>query len=425
MSALKKNPLSPLMKRVVWIGPFGLGAIAALIWMFWPQITGIIPVGEPEEQPADALTLTQAGFDDLAGWRVDDMQGALRAFQRSCTPLLKRADDRDFGPDPRMGTIGQWRDVCETALMLDADQITGDAARAFFEAGFTPWLAGNNGKSEGLFTGYYEPELQGSLTRQGDYQTPLYARPDDLIEVNLGDFSSDLAGKRIAGRVSGGRLQPYHDRTAIEGGALAGQDLELVWVDDAVAAFFLQIQGSGRVVLEDGSILKIGYAATNGHPYFAIGRDLIERGALTRETVSLQTIRAWLSDNPDQAADVMNKNASYVFFTNLPGDPDAGPLGSQGVPLETGRSLAVDRRFHAMGAPVWLETSDAMNADRQFHRLMIAQDTGGAIRGPVRGDIFFGPGDEAALYAGHMNRQGRKFILLPKKLVLATDQRQN
>lgn len=386
--------------------------------MFWPDISGLITETTKEPAPQkEELTLRAVPYGQLDGWQSDDMRGSVRAFQRSCRAMVRRDDDRGVGPDTRMGTIGQWRGACETALALDADTLRKDDARAFFQSDFTPYLVGNGKTSEGLFTGYYEPELRGNLTRDGKYQTAIYLKPDDMVSVDLGEFSDELKGKKLVGRLSGSSLKPYYDRAEIEGGALSGRDLEMVWVDDAVDAFFLQIQGSGRVVLPDGSVLRVGYAATNGQAYYAIGRELIERGALTRETVSLQTIRKWLHDNPDEADAVMNTNASFVFFQPLktdPDDPDAGPLGSQGVALEPGRSLAVDRRFHAMGVPVWLETSDPMNADRTFHRLMVAQDTGGAIRGPVRGDIFFGPGEDAALFAGHMNRTGQKFILLPK-----------
>lgn len=383
--------------------------------MFWPDISGLITETTKEPAPQkEELTLRAVPYGQLDGWQRDDMRGSVRAFQRSCRAMVRRSDDRGVGPDARMGTIGQWRGPCETALALDADTLRKDDARAFFQSDFTPYLVGNGKTSEGLFTGYYEPELRGNLTRDGKYQTAIYLKPDDMVSVDLGEFSDELKGKKLVGRLSGSSLKPYYDRAEIEGGALSGRDLEMVWVDDAVDAFFLQIQGSGRVVLPDDSVLRIGYAATNGQAYYAIGRELIERGALTRETVSLQTIRKWLHDNPDEADAVMNTNASFVFFQPLKTDPDAGPLGSQGVALEPGRSLAVDRRFHAMGVPVWLETSDPMNADRTFHRLMVAQDTGGAIRGPVRGDIFFGPGEDAALFAGHMNRTGQKFILLPK-----------
>ncbi|MEQ9346314.1 MAG: murein transglycosylase A [Thalassospira sp.] len=389
------------------------GAGVALIWMFWPDITGDIK--EPVKQE-DILTLRPVTFADLDGWQSDDMRPAIRAFARSCKAMLRRDDDKMVGPDVRMGTIGQWRNSCETAVSLDVDSLRKEDARAFFQSDFRPYLSGNGKKPEGLFTGYYEPELRGSLTKGDQFQTPIYLKPDDMVSIDLGDFRDDLKGTKLVGRLSGSSVKPYFNRAEIENGALAGRDLEMVWVDDAVDAFFLQIQGSGRVVLPDNSVLRVGYAATNGHPYFAIGRKLIERGALTRETVSLQTIQKWLHDNPDEADGVMNTNASFVFFHPLktdPDDPNGGPLGSQGVALEPGRSLAVDRRFHAMGVPVWLETRDPMNLDRKFNRLMIAQDTGGAIRGPVRGDIFFGPGDDAALFAGHMNRSGQKFVLLP------------
>ncbi|WP_417827347.1 murein transglycosylase A [Thalassospira sp.] len=394
-----------------------VGAGAALVWMFWPQITGQIE--QPPAEVEDKLTLRPVSFGDLDGWQSDDMRASVRAFARSCQAMLRRDDDRAVGPDARMGTVGQWRDVCQTAVELDIDSLRKEDARTFFESSFRPYLSGNGDNPEGLFTGYYEPELNGQLTRGGDFQTPLYLKPDDMVTIDLGEFRDDLKGTKLVGRVSGDRVKPYFNRAEIEDGALADRDLELVWVDDAVDAFFLQIQGSGRVVLPDESVLRVGYAATNGHPYFAIGRELIARNILTRETVSLQSIRKWLHDHPNEADAVMNTNASYVFFQPLkvdPNDPDAGPLGSQGVPLEPGRSLAVDRRFHAMGVPVWLETRDPMNADRKFRRLMVAQDTGGAILGPVRGDIFFGPGEEAALYAGHMNRLGRKYILLPNSI---------
>ncbi|WP_245881191.1 murein transglycosylase A [Thalassospira marina] len=396
------------------------GFIAILVaggaaWFYWPQIAKYIT---PPEKP-DHLTLTPARFTDLDGWQSDNMQPALVAFQRSCERMLKRANDKDIGPDPRMGTVAQWRPACETALAIDTQTIRNEDLRTYFQTFFNPYRAGNNNDPVGLFTGYYEPELRGSLTRHDAYQTPLYLKPDDMIDIDLGAFRDELKGQKAVGRLTGSKLVPYFNRSEIEAGALSNRELELVWVDDAVDAFFLQIQGSGRVVLDDGSILKVGYAGTNGQAYFAIGRELIKRGALTPKTVSLQTIRQWLHDNPDQAEDVMNMNASYVFFRQLPGDPDAGPLGAQGVPIETERSLAVDRRFHAMGVPIWLETRDAMNVDRNFHQLMIAQDTGGAIRGPVRGDIFFGPGEKAALHAGHMNRQGQTYLLLPRSISIA------
>ena len=337
----------------------------------------------PEKVKEDGRVLTPVTFADLPGWEQDDLSGALSAFLRSCK-----------GP------------VCEAAA-------TVSSPRAFFETHFQPFAV--NAGQEGLFTGYYEPLLQGSRERSERFRVPLYVRPPDLVTVDLGDFREELKGQRIAGRVEEGELIPYPDRTAIEGGALAGKKLELVWVDDPVDAFFLQIQGSGRVRLEDGGEMRVGYAAQNGHPYFAIGKDLVERKALTREQVSMQSIRRWLEENPDLADDVMARNASYVFFEELRGE---GPLGAQGIPLTPGRSLAVDLKHWTLGVPMWLDTQAPSpregEPDRPLRRLMIAQDTGGAIRGVVRGDVFWGHGEEAAEIAGRMKHPGRIWVLLPR-----------
>jgi membrane-bound lytic murein transglycosylase A len=310
------------------------------------------------------------------------------------------------------GTAADWKPACAAAEKVPA----GDdaAARAFFERRFRPLAATNGGHPLGLFTGYYEPLLQGSRRRGGRFTVPLYLRPPELVTVDLGDFRESLKGQRIAGKVEDGALVPFPDRGAIEKGALAGRDLELVWVDDPVDAFFLHVQGSGRVRLAEGGELRVGYAAQNGHPYFAIGRDLIERGALRKEEVSMQSIRAWLEAHPDDAAKVMERNASYIFFQELKGD---GPLGAEGVPLTPGRSLAVDRELLPLGLPVWLSAgmpgAREGEPDRKLRRLLVAQDTGGAIRGPVRGDVFWGHGDEAAEIAGRMKHRGRLWVLLP------------
>jgi len=344
------------------------------------------PKGEKEER----RVLTPAAFDDLPGWKEDDPSAALSAFLRSCRRL----------PSP----------ACEAAA-----RVPPGSARAFFEANFQPFAVSAGDDPEGLFTGYYEPLLRGSRKRSDRFRVPLYIRPPDLVTVDLGDFREELKGQRIAGRVEEGALVPYPDRKAIEEGALSGKDLELVWVDDPVDAFFLQIQGSGRVRLDDGTEMRVGYAAQNGHPYFAIGKDLVERGAMSREEVSMQSIRRWLEQNPDLADDVMARNASYVFFEELKGE---GPLGAQGVPLTPGRSLAVDLKHWSLGVPVWLDTrapSPRENEpDRPLRRLMIAQDTGGAIRGVVRGDVFWGHGEQAAEVAGRMKHPGRMWVLLPR-----------
>lgn len=364
---------------------------------------------KPAEPVPDRLTLKPGGFADLPGWNRDAVAQAVPAFKRSCDRLAGQPDDRRIGPDGVGGTVADWRPVCRRLAALPAgDDVT---ARAFFEEWFRPYAAANGDRKTGLFTGYYEVELKGSRSPDPAFPTPLYRKPADLVMVDLGEFSDKWKGERTAGRVVDGRLRPYEDRAAIEAGSLAGKRLELLWAADPIAVFFLHIQGSGRVTFPDGSQMRVGYAAQNGHRYVAIGKELIDRGALTREEVSLQSIRAWLKAHPDEAAGVMNKNPSYVFFQELKGE---GPMGAQGVALTAGRSLAVDRSFIPYGVPVWLDAEDPVDGARRLQRLMVAQDTGGAIRGPVRGDVFWGYGGEAEERAGRMKSNGQYWLLLPK-----------
>lgn len=364
----------------------------------------------PEDKPA-ALILEPTTVGALAGWSADAVSAAVPALLRSCDRFAKQPDDRAVGPDGVAGQVADWRAPCAAARRVPA----GDdaAAREFFTTWFTPFAAADNDRTDGLFTGYYEPELHGARQPDARYRVPLFRRPPELVMVDLGQFRDDLKGRRIAGQVIDGRLKPYADRAAIDSGALAGRDLELLWVDDPTDAFFLQIQGSGRVVLENGEVVRVGYAGVNGHPYVAVGRVLIRRGAMTKETVSMQAIRAWLADNPDEAADLMAENPSFVFFQEIDGD---GPLGAQGVALTPERSLAVDRTFMPLGAPVWLDIADPLDSTRPLRRLVVAQDTGGAIRGPVRGDLFWGFGDAAAERAGVMKSTGRYYLFLPKSV---------
>jgi len=368
----------------------------------------------PPPPPEDRLILKPASFEDLPGWEEDIVAEALPAFLASCARFARQTPNQTVRPTEVGGRVGDWLPLCRRA---EAGPETDEEVRAFLESELVPFAIYNNQELEGLFTGYYEPTLQGKKRKTKRYRIPLYRRPKDLVQINLGEFRKDLAGKRLAGRLEGGSLRPYPDRAAIDGGAVARQGLELVWVDDPIDAFFLHIQGSGRVELEGGKFLRVGYAAQNGHPYFAIGRELVNRGALSLEQVSMQSIRQWLEDNPDQADEVMARNPSYVFFRILDG---AGPVGSHGAVLTPGRSLAVDRKFLPMGAPVWLAASapalDPTAPDEEIHRLMIAQDTGGAIRGPVRGDVFWGPGAEAAERAGRMKHSGSMWLLLPRSL---------
>lgn len=349
------------------------------------------------------LRLTPARFGELRGWENDTHHLALQTFSKSCDRIGKRKAADAFGPIG--GTYGDWQAVCAriTPALLN-DPV---AARAFFENEFNVWQATAEGEEEGLFTGYYEASLNGSRTRHGPYQTPLRKRPADLVMVDLGEFRDTLKGQRIAGRVIDGNLKPFEDHRAIDQGKLPQDEtLPLVFVDDPVKAFFLQIQGSGRIILDDGGLMRVGYAGQNGHPYYAVGRELVKRGLMDKSEVSMQSIENWLKNNPAQAKEILYTNPSYVFFTELTGD---GPLGGENIALTPERSIAVDRSRVAYGIPVWLQLKD-----QPFQRLMVAQDTGGAIRGPVRGDIFFGFGDRAEHLAGPMKSKGQWWFLLPK-----------
>lgn len=290
------------------------------------------------------LVLKPSSFADLPGWESDNHEQALVAFSRSCDRILKKDPNQSFGPDGIGGLYGDWQAACKNLPVTNANR--------FFETYFRPYQATAADKNkDGLFTGYYEPALNGSRTRHGPYQTPLHKRPDDLVMVDLGEFRDELKGQRIAGRVKGAHLKPYEDREDIIEGQWPHNDETLIWVDDSVGAFFLHIQGSGRINMDDGTVMRVGYDGQNGHPYYAIGRELIKRGELDKDTVSLQTIRQWLETHPDQADNLMNTNASYVFFKELTGP---GPLGGEGVPLTPERSLAVDRSKMPYGVPVWV-----------------------------------------------------------------------
>jgi membrane-bound lytic murein transglycosylase A len=386
------------------------------------SLLALAACAEPEAPvlPSEpALQLQAIAFAGIEGWQQDDPSGALAAFRRSCAGLATRPDGQPMAADPAMaplaGTPEAWRGACAAA----ADPATPEQARAFFEDWFQPYLVTDRDQAMGLFTGYYEPLLHGSRRFGGAYTVPLYRAPEDLIRVDLGQFKPDLAGQAITGRVDGSQFVPYFARAEIAAGALEGRGLELVWVDDPVAKFFLQIQGSGQIQLDDGARIRVGYAGQNGHQYHAIGRDLVALGAMTIDEVSLQSIRDWLIAHPEQADAIMARNGSYVFFderTEL--DPADGPIGAQGVPLTAGRSLAVDQHYIPLGAPVWLETTAPWpEGEGPLRRLLVAQDTGGAIKGPVRGDVFWGTGARAEAIAGRMRSQGRYVVLLPKAAI--------
>jgi len=341
-------------------------------------------------------------WESLSGWRDDHHAEAWPALLASC----KAMPTRDV----------RWKDIC-----ADADQLADPddaAARAFFEAHFTPHIVrGEASAADGLVTGYYEPMLYGSRTRSARFRYPVYARPDDLLVVDLGEVYPELKGKRLRGRLDGKRVVPYYSRAQIENkyGNGNGQGIlaqPIVWVDDPVALFFLQVQGSGRVQLPDGQMVFLGYVDQNGHPFRAVGRRLVERGALKLEEITMQSVRDWLAAHPKEIESVLNSNPSYVFFTERDGELP-GPLGALNVPLTPERAIAVDPSFVPLGAPVWLDTALPDEAHTPYRRLVLAQDTGGAIKGPVRADLFFGFGARAEDIAGHMKQPGRMHVLLP------------
>lgn len=363
----------------------------------------------------EGLNFSRASFADLPGWQEDQLMDALPALLKSCEKIKVIPQGRRMPGASIGGTYGDWHEACD-ALASVTDRAALEQA---LTAHFTPLTVAAGSNPEGVFTGYYEALLKGSFKETERFNVPLYSRPPELVMVDLGKFRPSLKGQRIAGSVRNGRLEPYSSRKNIEEGALENRDLEILWVDSAVDAYFLHVQGSGRVLMPDGSFYGIGYAAQNGHANRLIGRRLIEMGAIARKDMSGQAIRQWLADNPDQMMDVLKTDPSFVFFRPLKnGD---GPYGSANVVLTAGRSLAVDRKHLPLHAPVWLSAShpDPNNpdiAEVPLNRLVVAQDTGGAINGEIRGDVFWGFGDAAEEIAGRMANKGRYWLLLPNKL---------
>jgi membrane-bound lytic murein transglycosylase A len=351
------------------------------------------PVKPPP--PGTAGMLRQAAWQDLPQWQEDDPAAAWAPFLASCRVLA----EQDL-----------WRESCTAALASPPPD--RDQARRFFEARFTPFqVIYTDGSDTGLITGYYEPLLRGSRQPSARFRFPIYGVPEDLLVVDLSDVYPELKSMRLRGRLEGRRIVPYYDRSQIDLGQAALTGKEIAWVDDAIELFFLQIQGSGRIALDDGAVLRVGYAEQNGHPFRSIGRLLVERGELPLEKASMQGIQAWARANPAKLTPLLNYNSSYVFFRELPADLP-GPLGTLGVPLAAQRSIAVDQRFVPLGAPVYIATTWPLST-RPLNRLMLGQDTGGAIRGAVRADFFWGFGEEAAREAGRMKQPLKMWVLLP------------
>lgn len=343
-------------------------------------------------------TSEPVGFDALTGWKEDDQAAAFGAFRKSCGAILN-ATEALRAARPVYGALYK---VCERAQAAGA--LGTAAARAFFESNFKPMRVTPVREPGGFFTGYYETEIEGSRLRNAQYSVPLYGKPADLVSAGNGKFVR-----------KGGTA--YYDRTQIENGALAGQGLEICWVKNPVDAFFAQIQGSTRVKLTDGTLLRLNYVATNGLPYTAVGKFLIERGAIAREDMSMDRIREWMEANPREAVELRRKNRAFVFFRESKLAPHEPSIGAQGVPLTAGRSVAVDRNIHVYGTPIWIDAALPIESEKPvtaFRHLMVAQDTGTAIVGAARADIFFGTGEAIGHVAGRIKQYGTFVVLVPQ-----------
>jgi membrane-bound lytic murein transglycosylase A len=367
-----------------------------------------------------AISYTPVAFAQVPGWDQDDHAAAFKTFLKSCERVVAAARERTAtdkaAPPPAALVV-----ACAAASQL-AQPVGRVAAKAFFEQHFTANAVAHKGP-RGLLTGYYEPLLQGSRTPQGGFQTPLYKRPADLVnlvdETQRGAVGAALTHARKTDKGT----EPYPTRAEIEQGVLKGRDLELVYLTDPVEVFFLQVQGSGRVKLTDGSVIRVHYDGKNGHPYTSIGRYLIDKGLLAADKVSMGGLKRWLKADPERAKQVLWQNASYVFFRELKGPEAAGPLGALGAQLTPGRSLAVDTSHHPLGLPIYVTGEGMTHVDKAgtFNRLMIAQDVGSAIKGPERGDIYFGSGDAAGRLAGVTKHAGTFIVLLPKETPARAD----
>ena len=369
-----------------------------------PKAVGEIKPTTVVSAPDYAL-LKPANWAEIDGFAEDDLTAAWPAWLRSCSTLINKP---------------QWQPACAAAKTLNKPNKQG--IQAYFTQYFNAYITTNqDGTESGLITGYYEPLLKGSRSKSAQYPYPLYRQPNDLVTVELGDAYPELKYKRVRGKLlvdkeGRNKLVPYATRAEIEATSspLAGN--ELLWINDFIDVFFLQVQGSGLVKLDNGGEVHVGYADQNGHAYNSIGRLLVERGELGADQASMQGIKNWARNNLAKLRDLLNSNPSYVFFRELPaGLP--GPLGALGVPISAERSVAIDPKFIPLGAPIFLSTTQP-NSQTPLKRLMLAQDTGGAIKGGVRADFFWGAGNEAGVKAGAMKQQGKIWVLLPREFQL-------
>jgi membrane-bound lytic murein transglycosylase A len=382
-----------------------------------PKSTEATPAAPAAKQPAPQqpeAKLERVTFADLPGWASDDHLAAFKTFLKSCDAVGTAASKPATSKVVSQCKVpaGELAIACRAAA--DGKSPSKASAKAFFETQFEPHRVVQQ-KPKGLLTGYYEPVLEGSRTPQGKFQTPVYKRPTDLVNVvDEADRASKPDGLTHVRQTSAGE-SPYPTRAEIEQGALAGKGLELLYLEDPVEVFFMHIQGSGRIHLTDGTTVRINYDGKNGHPYTSIGRYLIDNNLLAANKVSMAALGKWLREDKARGQQVMWQNRSYIFFRELANEAE-GPMGAMGVALTPGRSLAVDTGYHTLGTPLYVSAPALGHAtkERGFNRLMVAQDVGSAIKGPERGDIYFGSGDKAGKLAGVTKHEGNFFVLLPK-----------
>jgi len=390
-----------------------LSAVAAALWLAPQAAYAARP------QPVWPLEITGSQYApvawvDIAGWTADDHLLAFTAFRASCKPIAAQR-----GPGDDLKALGaSLRDPCRAAKSADISD--GAKAREFFEKNFLPLRISRLGEGDGFVTGYYEPVIDGSRTPTDVYTVPVYRRPSNLFVRGVGQGAANMPNKGPVFRKIGRRkLVPYYDRAEIEDGAVAGRGLEICWLKNQTDLLFAQIQGSARIRFEDGSTLRINYDAHNGFPYTPVGRILIERNIIPKDQMSMQRIRQWMDENPEGAKELRRQNRSYVFFREVPLSDNDEAVGAQGVPLTPGRSIAVDKSLHVYGTPFFIEGELPLESEQSktpFRHLMVAQDTGSAIVGPARADIYFGAGADAGRVSGRLRHNMRFVMLVPKSL---------
>ena len=394
--------------RMKYLGKFFFVAlvILAMVMHFW-QMKPILQAKKSKE----ALRLQAQTFAALPGWSDADLRRSFTAFKRSCRVFERRNPERNVGTSLIPLTVADWLPACKAAQFIAASDNT--QVRDYFEHWFIPSLITKNKPINGLFTGYYSLNLKGSPVKTPQFSVPLYGLPKDLVVMYLQDFDPNLPRKKIIAQVKQHRLKPYSTRKDINAGAIKNVAKPIAWIHSRVDRVFLEIQGSGAITYPDGSKHYFGYAGENGAPYRAIAGVLIEKGVMTPHNASMQGIKAYLKQHPEEIDEVLHKNESFVFFQK---QSKPGAMGAQGLALTPKVSLAVDLRYIPLGLPLWLDTkyTDETSKEQDLQQLMLSQDTGGAIRGPVRGDIYWGDTERAAALAGRMKHPGQYWVFVPR-----------